>query len=141
MAEKRPRPAKGDRDAPGFDQELNLRAIIGAGLGIALITALVLALLWPLLGFFRRERVALDPAPSPMPEANEPRLPPEPRLQPAPTLDMETLRSREDATLRSYGWVDRPAGIGRIPIDRAIDIVAETGLPEAPPAAAPRRRR
>jgi len=27
--------------------------------------------------------------------------------------------------LTTYGWVDRGAGIGRIPIDRAIDLAAQ----------------
>jgi hypothetical protein len=36
--------------------------------------------------------------------------------------------------LSGYGWVDRPAGIVRIPIDRAIDLVcaAETRKSDAP---------
>ncbi len=118
MAEKRPR--------TGFDSELDLRAIIYSGLGIVLVTAVILALLFPLLEVFRRERAALDPAPSPMPEAQHPRLPPEPRLQAEPRLDMEKLRARDEAALQSYGWVDRAAGIGRIPIERAIEILAET---------------
>jgi hypothetical protein len=58
-------------------------------------------------------------------------LPPEPRLQPAPARDMEALRAREDAILGTYGWVDRAEGVARIPIDRAIALVARRGLPVA----------
>jgi hypothetical protein len=39
--------------------------------------------------------------------------------------------------LSGYGWVDRPAGIVRIPIDRAIDLVCAA---EARRSAAPVRR-
>jgi hypothetical protein len=31
--------------------------------------------------------------------------------------------------LHSYGWVDRAAGIVRMPIDRAMEVLAEHGLP------------
>jgi hypothetical protein len=41
----------------------------------------------------------------------------------------------QDETLASYDWVDQKAGIVRIPIDRAIDLVAERGLPVLPAGA------
>ena len=34
--------------------------------------------------------------------------------------------------LHSYGWVDSAKGIVRIPIDQAIDIVSQKGLPSKP---------
>ena len=45
---------------------------------------------------------------------------------------MKELREEEAARLSSYGWVDRPAGVAHIPIDRAMAILAERGLPKAP---------
>jgi len=54
---------------------------------------------------------------------------PEPRLQVAPPADLAVLRAREDARLNSYGWIDRKAGIVRIPIERAMDLIVERGLP------------
>ncbi len=36
---------------------------------------------------------------------------------------------REDASLKSYGWADRKAGIAQIPIDAAMDLIAKNGLP------------
>jgi hypothetical protein len=43
------------------------------------------------------------------------------------------LHEHEDSILNSYGWVDQKAGIVRIPIERAMDIVAQRGLPAPPP--------
>jgi hypothetical protein len=57
------------------------------------------------------------------------RLPPEPRLQTDPRDDMANLRRSEDDVLDSYGWVDRNAGVVRIPIERAMTLVVERGLP------------
>jgi hypothetical protein len=42
---------------------------------------------------------------------------------------LHNLRESEKARLTSYGWVDRKAGTVRIPIERAMDLVAERGVP------------
>ena len=36
------------------------------------------------------------------------------------------------ADLKSYGWVDEKAGVERIPIDRAMQLIAQRGLPTTP---------
>jgi hypothetical protein len=45
---------------------------------------------------------------------------------------MGALRREEDAILTSYGWVDRQAGVVRIPIDVAMQQVLEEGFLAAP---------
>jgi hypothetical protein len=60
------------------------------------------------------------------------KLPPEPRLQQTPALDLKAMRAAEDQLLTSYGWVDRQKGVVRIPIDRAIGLLAQRGLPSRP---------
>jgi hypothetical protein len=42
------------------------------------------------------------------------------------------MRAAEDKILNGYGWVDREHGVARIPIDRAIDLLAQRGLPARP---------
>ena len=41
---------------------------------------------------------------------------------------------QEEQTLHSYGWVDQQAGVVRIPIDRAMELLAQRGLPTRPQA-------
>jgi hypothetical protein len=41
---------------------------------------------------------------------------------------LRKLHSDEEAMLSRYDWVDRKAGVVRVPIDRAIDLVAEKGI-------------
>jgi hypothetical protein len=58
---------------------------------------------------------------------------PEPRLQ----LDdgyqeIADMHAREDLLLNNYSWIDRSKGTVRIPIDQAILIIAQRGLPVAP---------
>jgi hypothetical protein len=55
---------------------------------------------------------------------------PQPRLQVKPGVDLKTLRAEEERELSSYGWVNRSAGVVRIPIDRAMDLIMQRGLPE-----------
>lgn len=51
-------------------------------------------------------------------------------LQASPSADALATRSAQEITqLNSYGWVDQPSQIAHIPIDRAIALVAERGLP------------
>jgi hypothetical protein len=60
---------------------------------------------------------------------------PQPRLQESPPVDLVTMLREERARTSSYGWIDKKAGIARIPVDRAMDILAQKGLPKvaAPP--------
>lgn len=72
----------------------------------------------------------------PMSEMVQRPLPPRPRLQTYPFTDIGTMRATEHKLLDEYGWVDKSTGVVRIPIERAIDVLAERGLPHraAPPA-------
>jgi hypothetical protein len=67
-------------------------------------------------------------APSALPR-QEPVIP----LHGQPWRDLATLRHAQSARLSSYGWVDREAGVVRVPIDRAMEALARRGLPARPP--------
>jgi hypothetical protein len=56
-------------------------------------------------------------------------LPPEPRLQADPVADLRRQRAEEDAVLREYAWVDRSRGVIRLPIERAMTLLLQRGLP------------
>jgi hypothetical protein len=68
------------------------------------------------------------PLPPVAPATGE-RMPPEPRLQVSPSADLQTMRAAEDAILNNYGWVDRQAGAVRIPVEQAMHILVQRGLP------------
>jgi hypothetical protein len=50
-----------------------------------------------------------------------------------PASDLKHFQAEEDARLRSYGWIDRQRGIIHIPIERAMDLIAQRGLPTRGP--------
>jgi len=111
-----------------YDAEIDLKSIIGFGVALLLVTLIVLALMWAMGIVFKEAERAKDRPPSPMAEALVDPIPPGPRLQPAPPRDMDELRAQDREALTTYGWVDRTSGVARIPIDRALSILAEKGL-------------
>ena len=59
---------------------------------------------------------------------------PKPRLEIDERGQIGGFRLGEEEKLHTYGWVDQNAGIMRIPIDRAMDLIAQRGLPTKPQA-------
>jgi hypothetical protein len=60
---------------------------------------------------------------------------PTPRLQiDDGNQDVASLHAREDLRLDHYSWIDRSQGKVRIPIERAMELIAQRGLPVAPAA-------
>jgi hypothetical protein len=72
-----------------------------------------------------------------MAEPQERQLPPAPRLQMREPMDLAAFRKEEEATLSTYGVVDREKGIYRIPIDEAMKLTLERGLPSRAEAESP----
>lgn len=136
--------------------DVSIRSIVRFGIGLAIAAAVIHVGVWLLFRFFERYAEKRDAAPSALAarrpvEAprNPEKLFPEPRLERFPFATWDSLRREEDALLTEYGWVDRGSGAVRIPIDRAMDLIAQRGIPPAtgtapppsvPAAALPRTR-
>lgn len=54
---------------------------------------------------------------------------PEPQLETNERTELNKIRFREEDTLSTYDYVDKSAGVVRIPIDRAMDLLVQRGLP------------
>jgi hypothetical protein len=57
---------------------------------------------------------------------------PQPRLETDERREINDFRLGEEQTLNSYGWVDENAGVVRIPITKAMQLIAQRGLPTRP---------
>ncbi len=119
---------EGQDQGGGYERrDMSLRVVGIFFLGLIVgISAVLLLMAW-LFDYFEAREASRDTPPSPLAEARP--LPPEPRLQVNPSVDLKAMRAAEDAALNTYGWVDRKAGIVRIPIERAMELLAERGLP------------
>jgi len=107
-------------------RDVNVWAVYKFGIALAILCIVATALLFGLYNYF----VAREGGPIARTERNDARtLPPLPRLQSTPITDLKEMRDAEDKILSGYGWVDQAHGVTRIPIDRAIDLLAQRGLP------------
>ena len=99
-------------------------------LGVVMVAALVLLLLalsfLAARGMLRYAQKRSGPARKAIKLADFPA----PRLQPHPADDYQAFLKAREHELHSYGWVDRKTGAVRIPIERAMQLVVERGLPE-----------
>jgi len=106
------------------ESDVDVVAVSKFAIALVLVAVSILFLLFGLFRYFqsREGRVPQTAI----------QLPPAPRLQTVPVLDLKAIRAAEDEVLNSYGWVDPQKGVVRIPISRAIDLLAERGLPSRP---------
>ena len=100
-------------------------------MGGIVLAALLMMLLY---GRLAAEMARRQPAPATL-AGTRAATPPEPRLANTPFDELRRMRAEEDEALSSYGWVDRSAGIVRLPIDKALDLAAAGGIPESPVSA------
>jgi hypothetical protein len=57
---------------------------------------------------------------------------PEPRLEDDERNQLDGILTEEQDRLYTYGWIDEKAGTLHIPIDRAMDLLVQRGLPLRP---------
>jgi hypothetical protein len=125
--------AHAGRDDVGHERsDVRAGPIFVAAAGLAVVIGIALVITQILFGYYAVREARHSPSANPLAGAYGRQAPPAPRLQSDPLADLATLRASEDAALRGYGWLDREAGVARIPIERAMDLVAERGLSARP---------
>ncbi len=106
-----------------------IRTVLFGSIGLAAIMVFFAALMWWLMFHFAAREQRASAQPHPLAQVAGPLLPPEPRLQAKPRQDLLALRAWEEETLTTYDWVDRGEGVVRVPINRAMNLLAQRGLP------------
>jgi hypothetical protein len=124
---RNPRPAHQPSPRPGYERrDADVRSLVKFGVGLFLILAFVLvSMKWMFFYFAQSQQLGSPVAPVEYGRV----IPPQPLLQVEPKIDLRNYRERQEEALTSYGWVDQPNGVVRIPIGRAMDLVVERGLP------------
>src|SRR5712691_4817511 len=100
------------------ESDVNVRAIFAFCAGLVAVGLAVHFGVWLMFRYLSSREAVREPIAYPL-AAGQDRVPPEPRLQTNPREDLRALRAREDALLHSSAWVDKSAGVVRIPIDQA----------------------
>jgi hypothetical protein len=116
----------------GYEREdASVRAIILTGAALAIGSVIVALIVYGIFWYFAHHPLSTA-VENPMELANpEARRPPAPRIEEHPADEVQQLRRQEDLILGTYGWTDKDAGVARIPIDRAMDLALQRGLPSS----------
>lgn len=110
-------------------EQTDVRVGLLAKLGIGLVV-LTLVVILAVLGLFRSvvsRETRLEEPRSPL--AASPSTYSGPELQVSSGEELQEMLEAKRQVLRSYDWIDREAGVVRIPIEQAIELLAARGLP------------
>lgn len=128
----------------GFErQDLGSRPIFGFIISLVVFGVLTYYVLWGMFHFLDAYNFKHQAPVSPMVKVEQDtRIAttetvqqfPEPRLEDDERTELNGFRLHEDQQLDSYGWVDQNAGVVHIPIDQAMKLIAQRGLPTTPQA-------
>ena len=110
-------------------RDVNVLALGKFAIGMVIVTVFSIGLVAGIFQYLlhRVGGAPLSRMESPATDARQ--LPPEPRLEETPAIDLQEMRAAEDNLQSTYGWLDQSAGTVRLPIDRAMDLVVQHGLP------------
>jgi hypothetical protein len=121
-----PTPPGAAREHTDIDPSIGYRFALWLAVAMLTSAAVVYGAFW----YFGSNEMARDAAVQQFPlAAGMEKDPPPPRLQTQPFKDINELRADEARRLETYGWVDQEGGIVRVPIERAMELVIERGLP------------
>ena len=122
---------------------VNYAGIVWFVVILTVVTVVCQVLMWGLFEVLKDRAASQDVARAPL-SAPALQAPPGPTLlavAPDPTAapgtlshlgepaNLQEFRAKEDLTLTTYDWTDKNAGLVRIPIDRAKELLLERGLP------------
>ena len=127
--------------APTEGDGVNYRGILWFVVILTATTLFCEVLVVGLFKMFEHQVATADPGRPPM---MAPATSPQPGLgidigAPGPGLltdesgNLHQFRQAEDEDMHSYGWIDKNAGIVRIPIDKAKELLLERGIPGGKP--------
>ncbi|MEW6733373.1 MAG: hypothetical protein AB1489_18745 [Acidobacteriota bacterium] len=120
---------KDNPDVAHEHKDINVGGVIKFGISILVSAIFIQVLVWLMFKYFDKARIQELARPVSPLAVERPSQPPTPRLQINPIKDLRNVRAAEEEIINSYGWVDRDKGVVRLPIERAIDLLVERGLP------------
>jgi len=127
-------PARAGARGGHEEDRVNIRGLWISAAVLAAVSVLSgIVVLW-VFRVIDRRLVEAEPvlAPLTVPAGEAPA--PEPRLLTNEPANLADFRASEAAKVETYGWIDQPAGIVRIPVERAKDLILERGLPAREPS-------
>jgi hypothetical protein len=121
-------PIDPDSLARHYEQhDVDVRSLVRFGVSIVVGGVVAGIVLWMVVRSWTNQplpaQMQIPPAEVTAPVA------PGPGLDAAPEVHLENMLQRENERLNSYGWIDRERGIVHIPIEEAMRLLVEKGIP------------
>jgi len=114
-------------DGPGFQETgVPARGIVKVGAGLIGLILVSMAVVAGILAFMPN----IGGRPPAQGVAAVPLAPPTPRLEVDPRGDRAAIESAGRNRIESYSWTDKSHRHARIPVERAMDILAARGWPD-----------
>jgi hypothetical protein len=135
-------PASKEALAAGHEiSEVQPKPILAFLILLAVFSAFCFGIIVVYFRFLAADAAKHSPRPSPLITQGAARTPPEPRLQTDAWGDWDTYKADQDRQLGQYAWADRESLTVRMPIERAMEVILQRGLPHRegamhPPAGA-----
>ena len=133
-------------------EDLSPSGVIYFMVGMAVVVTVLILIVLGMYHFLNSYQEAHQPALSPLVTApadtravshEDTQTFPQPRLEESERAQLRQVIEDQDRKLATYDWVDKDKGVVQIPIDHAMDLIVERGLPvrpegsTAPPTSAP----
>ena len=115
---------------------INYRGIVVFMVILAVTTFICEGIVVGMFKYFDKSAIASSPARAVM-SAPAGTMPPPPNLLLDEPLNLKNFHEREADVLETYAWQDKNAGVVRLPIDRAKELILERGFPVAGNTPAP----
>lgn len=137
MAENRPHGPQHPAGLPDLSnpenrfehQDVSFKALTKFAIGLVLVVIFSGGLVLGIFQYMLQREGGIPASRIESPAQDARQLPPEPRLEETPNIDLQEMRAAEDQVLNNYAWLDQQNGIVRLPIARAMDLIAQRGLP------------
>ena len=110
------------------DSSVSVKQLFAFAMGIVALV-LVGVLVSSFTFKFFVNHTPMGPSASPFEKEDARDMPPDLRLQTHAPLDLKQYRDNQDTILTGYGWVDPKAGVVRIPVERAMELLLQKGYP------------
>jgi hypothetical protein len=113
--------------SPGYEtRDANVRGVFNFLMFLSALLAIAALLCWGLFRHFSRQNVGTASVSS---FAGTGQAPPGHQLQVNPREDWLKYHEQQEQSLETYAWENRGAGIVRVPIERAMELLLQKGLP------------
>src|SRR5690349_18099222 len=110
-------------------KDVNVISLFAIVLTLFILGAVIFLVVTMMMHYFKAHEPSKTAGQANIPATHSEEFP-QPRLEVKPGASLAEFRAAEDADLNSYGWIDRNTGTVRIPIDRAMQLILERGLPD-----------